>query len=79
MAHTPSALSIQEWVATNLDFTLHKSDIVWGKPWLQCIVSEVPHATRNKVSDFIKTQGPYLKLKESSTSGKCETAFGGYH
>ena len=44
---------------------------------LQRIVSEVPHATRNKVSDFIKAQGVYLKPKHSSASGKCETAFWG--
>ena len=41
MAHNPLALTIQEWVATNLEFTLHKSDIVWAKPLLQCIFSEV--------------------------------------
>ena len=77
MAHTPTALTIQEWVATNLEFTLHKSDIVWAKPLLQRIVSEVPHATRNKVSDFIKAQGAYLKSKHSSALGKCKTAFRG--
>ena len=81
MAHTQTALTIQEWVATSLEFTMHKSDIVWAKPLLQRIVSEVPHATRNKVSDFIKAQGAYLKPKHSSASGKCETAFWGvrYH
>ena len=75
MAHTPNALTIQEWVATNLQFTLHKSDTVWAKPLLQRIVSEVPHATCNKSSDFIKAQGAFLKPKHSSASGKCETAF----
>ena len=77
MAHTQTALTIQEWVATSLEFTLHKSDIVWAKPLLQRIVSEVPHATRNKVGDFIKAQGAYLKPKHSSAPGKCETAFWG--
>ena len=37
----------------------------------------MPHATRNKVSDFIKAHGAYLKPKHSSASGKCETAFWG--
>ena len=77
MAHTQTALTIQEWDATNLEFTLHKSNVVWAKPLLQRIVSEVPHATRNKVSDFIKAQGAYLKPTHSSASGKCETAFWG--
>ena len=76
MAHT-NALTIQEWVTTNLQFTLRKSDTVWATPLLQRIVSEVPHATRNKSSDFIKAQDAYLKPRHSSTSGRCETAFGG--
>ena len=75
MAHTQTAPTIQEWVATSLEFTLQKTDIVWAKPLLQHIVSEVPHATRNKVSDFIKAQGAYLKPKHSSASRKYETAF----
>ena len=59
------------------EFTLHQSDTVWAKPLLQRIGSEVPHATHNKVSDFIKAQGAYLKPKHSSASGKCATAFRG--
>ena len=70
-------LTMQESVATNLEFTLHKSDIVWPKLLLQRIVSEVPHATRNKVSDFSKAQRAYLKPKNSSASAKCETTFWG--
>ena len=77
MAHPPNALTIQQWVVTNLEFTLHKSDAVWAKPLLQCSVSEVPQATRNEVNDCIKAQGVHLKPKHSSASRKCETTFGG--
>ena len=77
MAHTPNALIIQDCVAINLEFTLHKSNIAWAKPLLQRIVSEVPHATRNKVSVAVKAQGAYLKPKHSFSSVKCETGFWG--
>ena len=77
MADIQPAVTLQEWVATTLEFTLQKTDVVWAKPLLQRVVSEVPHATRNKVSEFIKAQGAYLKPKHSSASGKCETAFWG--
>ena len=77
MADIQPAVTLQEWVATTLEFTLLKTDVVWAKPLLQRVVSEVPHATRNKVSEFIKAQGAYLKPKHSSASGKCETAFWG--
>ena len=77
MADIQPAVTLQEWVATTLEFTLQKTDVVWAKPLLQRVVSEVPHATRNKVSEFIKAQGAYLKPKHSSASGKCETALWG--
>ena len=54
MADIQPAVTLQEWVATTLEFTLQKTDVVWAKPLLQGVVSEVPHATRNKVSEFIK-------------------------
>ena len=77
MAHTRNALTIQEWVATNLEFTLHESDTAWAKPLLQRIVSDIPLATCNKVSDIIKAQGAYLKPKHSSALGQFETTFWG--
>ena len=53
-----------EWVATHLEFALHKSDAVWAKPLLQCIVSEVPyaHATRSVISF-----GPKVPTSNQST------------
>ena len=32
MADIQPAVTLQEWVATTLEFTLQKTDVVWAKP-----------------------------------------------